>query len=147
MDKSVQFFTAAMPNPTDEDRCRQMGVHIEEISEMFTALKMNDAATLMNGLANEFKKCTKHSMKIMERANIIELGDSIFDQGVTGKSIAYTHGWNYSGGMNEVEDSNLSKLEDGEAIFDELGKIGKGKYYRKPNLLPHLYAYGVNQND
>jgi hypothetical protein len=138
MDKSIQFFTAAMPNPTDEDRCRQMGVHFEEEGEMFEALGMKDAAALLSHIAKEFKTCTKYAMGIMKGADMVALADSVFDQAVTGKSIAYTHGWNYDGGLSEVEDSNLSKLEDGKAVFDENGKIAKGKYYRKPNLLPHL---------
>lgn len=138
MDKSVEFFKAAMPRPAKEDRCRQMGVHIEEISEMFEAMHMREAAALMSHIAKEFKATSGYAMGIMDKVNMIELGDSIFDQAVTGKSIAYTHGWNYAGGLNEVEDSNLSKLEDGKAVFDENGKIGKGKHYRRPNLLPHL---------
>ena len=40
--------------------------------------------------------------------------------------------------MDEVNDSNFSKFEDGQPIFDANRKIIKGSGYRKPNLEPFL---------
>ncbi len=36
--------------------------------------------------------------------------------------------------FEEVQDSNLSKLEDGKPVFREDGKVGKGKDYFKPRI-------------
>jgi hypothetical protein len=42
------------------------------------------------------------------------------------------------GALEEVNRSNFSKFENGKAVFDENGKITKGKNYSKPNLKPFV---------
>ena len=38
------------------------------------------------------------------------------------------------GALKEVNDSNHSKFENGKAVFNEQGKITKGKNYSPPEL-------------
>ncbi|MEG9499874.1 hypothetical protein [Mannheimia indoligenes] len=56
------------------------------------------------------------------------------DQIVTAIGVAYMFGMDIQGALKEVADSNDSKFENGEPVFNEQGKIAKGKHYFSPNL-------------
>ena len=47
-------------------------------------------------------------------------------------------GFDIIGALNEVNNSNWSKFENGKAIFDGNGKIKKGTNYFKPNLIKFI---------
>nr|DAE07514.1 MAG TPA: NTP-PPase-like protein [Podoviridae sp. ctnCN2] len=43
-------------------------------------------------------------------------------------------GYDLHAALEVVNASNWSKFEDGQPVFDEQGKIQKGKNYRAPSL-------------
>lgn len=47
-------------------------------------------------------------------------------------------GFDMVGALKEVNASNYSKFENGKPVFNEQGKIAKGKDYFKPNLTTYL---------
>ena len=63
-----------------------------------------------------------------------ELLDALVDQIVTAVGVGHMMGMDVLGALEEINRSNFSKFEDGKPVFDENGKITKGKDYVKPNL-------------
>jgi hypothetical protein len=47
-------------------------------------------------------------------------------------------GYDLTGALAEVDGSNYSKFEDGVPVFNEQGKIRKGKGFYQPNLKPFI---------
>ena len=68
----------------------------------------------------------------------VQMLDDIVDEIITRVGIAHTMGFDIEGALAEVNRSNFSKFEDGQAVFDENGKITKGKHYSKPDLKPYI---------
>lgn len=136
-----QWFEIAVPNPTAENVSVQYGCHLEEVAEMLDATGDPLEKISMEHLANQYKtNNTVHSiaLNIISDIKKIELLDSLCDQIVTAVGVAHMMGMDIEGALKEVNDSNMSKFEDGKAVFNENGKIKKGKYYRKPDLTPFI---------
>ena len=132
-----KWFEVAIPEPSIEHACIQIGCHYEEVAEMGDALL--DDADKVGCVANDYKALKDHSVVSTSNAlnheqTRIELLDSLCDQIVTAIGVAHMLGMDIEGALKEVNDSNHSKFEDGKAVFNEQGKITKGKYYRKPEL-------------
>ena len=136
LQNTVDWFVEAVRNPTDKNKVVQIGVHVEEFSEMLASIGCNTAADEMSHAADLFKtgKIAYSELKIDRQ----ELLDSLADQIVTACGIAQLFGMDIVGALNEVNRSNWSKFENGCAIFDENGKIKKGANYSKPNLKSFL---------
>lgn len=60
--------------------------------------------------------------------------DALCDLIVTCVGLAYMMGYDLHAALEVVNASNWSKFEDGQPVFDEQGKIQKGKNYRAPSL-------------
>lgn len=132
-----QWFEIAVPNPTIENVSVQYGCHLEEVAEMLDVTGDPWEKETMDHLAAQYKtNNTVYSLALNSISDIkkIELLDSLCDQIVTAVGVAHMLGMDIEGALKEVNDSNMSKFEDGKAVFNENGKIKKGKYYRKPNL-------------
>lgn len=129
-----EWFQVCKPNPTPEQACVQVGVHLEEVAEMLESLGWNSTSEVINALGNSYKRKSEQAMQSLLVVDKVELLDSILDQVVTGQGVCHTLGMDYDGGMKEVESSNASKLEDGKPVFDSDGKITKGKHYKPPQL-------------
>lgn len=129
---TVDWFREAVREPTDRNRVTQLGVHIEEFSEMLDAIGCTQPAKDMADAADFFKagKIQISDLKI----NREELLDALADQIVTAAGIATLFGMDIVGALQEVNRSNHSKFVDGRAVFDENGKIKKGSAYFKPDL-------------
>ena len=139
--RTLEWFQQAMPEPTDEQACIQVGVHYEEFGEMLMANVDDSASIIVDDLANEYKRCdTQHISLIssMDDDDKKEILDSLVDQIVTAIGVCHTMGFDLEGALAEVNRSNFSKFEDGKAVFDENGKITKGKHYSKPDLKPYI---------
>ena len=132
--RAVEWHKQAVPSPTDKNKCIALGVHFEEIAEMLESLNILSVAELVHSMACEFKMCTEHSLVRVLSADSIGLLDSILDQNVTSCGISNAFGFNHIDGLAEVNDSNYSKFEDNKPVFNEQGKISKGKYYKPPQL-------------
>ena len=139
--RTLEWFQQAMPEPTDEQACIQVGVHYEEFGEMLMANVDDSASIIVDDLANEYKRCdTQHISLIssMDDDDKKEILDSLVDQIVTAIGVCHTMGLDLEGALAEVNRSNFSKFEDGKAVFDENGKITKGKHYSNPDLKPYI---------
>jgi predicted HAD superfamily Cof-like phosphohydrolase len=129
----LQWFKAAVPNPTDRNRAIQIGVHFEETAEMAEAIGQETLAEEINESAGFFKKWGEIAVDdpLFDRK---ELLDALCDQIVTAVGVAHMFGMDISGALNEVNRSNWSKFVDGQPVFNETGKIMKGPGYTPPNL-------------
>jgi predicted HAD superfamily Cof-like phosphohydrolase len=132
--KTKEWFKVCKPNPTPEQACVQIGVHLEEVAEMLHELGCNYESVVIDNLADCYKEKHECLVNEIQQVDRVKLLDSLLDQGVTGQGVAHTLFMDYDGGMEEVERSNASKLVDGKPIFDKNGKIDKPESYSKPNL-------------
>lgn len=130
------WFETAMPAPTAANLRVQVGVHLEEVGEMLTALGFKKEAALIDDLATEMKGPNPRKLEEVDR---VELLDSLCDQIVTAVGVAYILGMDIDGALNEVNRSNWSKFdEDSQPIFDANGKVVKGPNYSAPDLEPYV---------
>lgn len=136
-----QWFEIAVPNPTSENVSVQYGCHLEEVAEMLEVTFDIHVADCVNNKSHYYKKSAPGHIDFinnLDNNQKIELLDSLCDQIVTAVGVAHMLGMDIEGALKEVNDSNMSKFEDGKAVFNENGKIKKGKYYRKPDLTPFV---------
>ena len=137
LENTKKWFEQAIPNPTIEQACIQIGCHYEEVAEMLAATGDGDAMEALETVSNHYKKLTESYLKSVELTqpeHKQELLDSLADQIVTAVGVAHMMGFAILGALEEVNRSNFSKFEDGKPVFDANGKITKGKNYIKPNL-------------
>lgn len=139
----LNWFDEAKPEPSEKDFSVQLGVHIEEIVEMldcFTTEDVEVAAALGNAIQclNVLSESLKANEGLIEISDSLEFLDSLNDQVVTAAGTAKFAGYDFLGSIKEVNDSNYSKFVDGKAVFNEQGKIAKGPNYFKPNLQQYL---------
>lgn len=142
IEKVIDWFKAAKPNPTEKDKATQIGAHFEEVSEMMWALHCNNIANKTHELSEEFYISDAIDEDILGNFIIlpeeweIDLLDSLCDQIVTAIGVGYMMGFDMVGALKEVNLSNWSKFdENGNPIFNENGKIVKGENYFKPDLV------------
>ena len=133
LESTKKWFEQAIPEPTQDHRSIQLGCHAEEFGEMLDSLDLIKQSWDVDNLATSLK-CGQLALCINNKA----LLDSLADQIVTAVGVAHMFGMDILGALEEVNRSNFSKFEDGKPVFDENGKISKGKYYSKPNLKPYI---------
>ena len=123
----LDWFKEAKPEPTAKDVAVQIGCHFEEVSEMCEALYLDETGTVLQEGANWFKSCkaTNETVQMVQDFNKQELLDSLCDQVVTAIGVGYMLGFDIIGALNEVNNSNWSKFENGKAIFDGMVKSKK----------------------
>ena len=139
IEKIINWFKAAKPNPTEKDKATQIGAHFEEVAEMMQALSC--IREQVENVSQEFYVCdaiNKNSdgkdVELPENWEI-DLLDSLCDQIVTAIGVGYMMGFDMVGALKEVNLSNWSKFdENGNPIFNKNGKIVKGENYFKPDL-------------
>lgn len=136
------WFAAAIPNPTDDNKRTQLGVHIEEFKEMLDTIDVLEYPELLNRskvavheLAEQLKKNKELTVVVRDQDGFL---DAICDQLVTATGCAHMYGHDVAGALDEVNRSNFSKFVDGKPVFNEHGKISKGPDYSKPNLKPFV---------
>jgi hypothetical protein len=142
--RTVDFFEGAIPEPKDKNFHTQIGVHFEEVAEMMSELQAKTQETqyiltmgiqALSALSMYFK-ANEGIVTIKDR---VAFADSLGDQIVTATDIGYMAHIAMAGVMGEINRSNLSKFNDnGEALLDENRKIIKGPNYFQPNLEPFV---------
>lgn len=127
------WFTLAVPTPTDKNRAVQIGVHFEEVAEMAVALFPGDSeiARLLDAKAAYFKR---DYPGVFDGHDRTELLDALCDQIVTAVGVAHMFGLDIDGALAEVNRSNWSKFVDCKPVFDANGKITKPATYSPPDL-------------
>ena len=132
--RTKDWFDEAIPAPTLEPSCVQIGCHIEEVAEMFEALGENEVAVFLESIAMDYKTKSTVAMGKVEGLDREAMLDSVVDQTVTATGISHMLGFKHIEALAEINGSNFSKFEHGKAVFDENGKIKKGEDYYSPNL-------------
>ena len=133
----ANWFTQAVPTPTDKTRAVQIGVHLEEVAEMATSIGETLIAERIDLIATQFKRDS--TVELHEPSlDRTELLDSLADQIVTAVGVAHMFGFNIQGALAEVNRSNWSKFVDGKPTFDANGKIAKPATYSPPDLTPFV---------
>ena len=137
LQRTKQWFELAVPTPTDKNKLVQIGVCVEEIAEMFTAIGADPIAAPLDNLATVFKTgesatglVTIDDLSIDRK----ELLDALCDIIVTAVGIGHMLNIDVVTAYTRVNDSNWSKFVNGTPVFDANGKIQKGSNYTKPNL-------------
>ena len=95
--------------------------------------KINDLRiSLINEELEELKKA-------IEDNDILEVADALTDILYVAYGAGHAFGINLDKCFNEVQESNMSKLDsNGKPNYNESGKVMKGPYYFKPNLSKFL---------
>lgn len=134
LDGVMEWFSRVAPEPTIQQIRVQFGCHLEEVAEMLRLIPdMKRAAMAMNDYAAAFK-AGDLEVGFAPGTNMAEFLDIICDQIVTLVGLACMMGFDLRSALEVVNASNWSKFEDGKPVFDEQGKVKKGKYYRAPTL-------------
>ena len=139
--KTKKWFEQAIPEPTDGQKCIQIGCHYEEVAEMMEALADDAIGLELDRVSNQYKMEFEEHLSFIENLSEdekISLLDSLADQIVTAVGVAHMFGMDILGALAEVNRSNFSKFENGKPVFDANGKITKGKGYTPPNLTPYI---------
>lgn len=146
MIKSIKrWFEAAKPTPSVEDACVQIGCHYEEVAEMAKSAGddcLSDAANIVGEHYKSKNDAYLVDLELLldDSDSKVELLDALCDQIVTAVGVAHMLGMDIEGALNEVDSSNWSKFEDGKPVFNEQGKIAKGKGYFSPDLIKFISA-------
>lgn len=139
---------AARPNPDIKALCNQVGCHYEEFVEMMEALADYETSLELKELSSDYKRqsnyCVLHlDLRLENKESLKELIDSLADQIVTATvTLGLIEKLDYITSARdvvaEVNRANWSKTEHGKFVFDENGKVMKGKDYLPPNLMQFI---------
>lgn len=130
----------ARPNPTEQDFNVQLGCHLEELCEMFSAIKPGTQRTQIAMSAAHFGllkladglKAGLFDVYVEDEEEFL---DSIADQVVTAIGAGWCAGMRTREAIEEVNRSNWSKFDaNGHPVKDANGKIMKGERYSPPDL-------------
>lgn len=140
----VEWFQRAKEFPTKDDLLVQIGCHYEEMSEFTDAVDSkhnvkSHTTGLLEDNAHGWKNkmdCSKERLEAIlnDKERKREVVDALADTVVTAIGVLYELTGDPIGVLSEVNRSNWSKFENGVPVFDENGKIKKGKNYSKPDL-------------
>lgn len=142
--KTQGWFREAVPNADNRTLTVQLGCHFEEVAEMLEAVHIVDETgdsqlwTAALGAIESLADALKFGQCHIHGANKKLLLDAIGDQIVTGTGVGTQLGMDVAGALDEINRSNWSKFENGKPVFNEHGKIAKGKNYTPPNLEPFI---------
>ena len=94
------------------------------------------STTKINSLRyNLIKEELDELKNAMDKKDIIEVADALTDILYVTYGAGHAFGINLDNCFNEVQNSNMSKLDDtGKPIYNEFGKVMKGPNYFKPDL-------------
>lgn len=131
LQRTLNWFQLAVPNPTDKNKSVQVGCFYEEVKEVGDALGYYPIDELET-VADEYKAYDGELHLTNEQR--IELLDGLCDTIVTAIGVAHMFGMDIMSAMSEVNRSNFSKFVDGKPVFNEQGKIAKPSTYSAPDL-------------
>jgi len=137
LQRTLEWFQIAIPNPTVETTCVQIGCALEETGELAKSLGCSQLSGNLNGHSSFYKGKSVYAINelmLMDCDTAKQVLDDIVDEIVTRVGIAHCMGFDIIGALAEVNRSNFSKFEDGKPVFDADGKITKGKHYTPPQL-------------
>ena len=135
----IAWHELARPEPTTEDQSVQLGCHLEEVGEMLEVIRYAEphlyaGRQLPVYNIEYFADVLKEAYTPLSIEDRAKFADALADQIVTAIGVAHVYGIDIYKAFKRVNDSNWSKFEDGKPVFDENGKIKKGKHYQPANL-------------
>ncbi len=141
----LDWFKEARPEVNAKHLHTQMGVHFEEVSEMLAEITALDGETNLL-IAKAKLACHELAEHLKANDHVVRVSledrkgylDALCDQIVTAVGCARDQNMDISNALDEVDRSNYSKFVNGEAIFDENGKIAKGPDYFKADLRKYI---------
>ena len=119
-----------------------MKSNLEQAKEFRTSFGVQNSPTLRtrslqkNLIVEEFKEFLEaegmlfRNSKSLHEDAIKELSDLVY----VCYQYAENMGWDLDEALRRVHESNMSKLEDGKAVYREDGKVLKGAHYKPPTL-------------
>ena len=138
LNKTVEWFEQAVPEPDNKTLSVQLGCHIEEFCELLEALSLTGAADKTLTIAfirlQNVSRLLKSGATKIHSIDKLPMLDALADGIVTAAGLAYMQGMDIDGALAEVNRSNFSKFENGKPVFLDGGKIGKGRDYSPPEL-------------
>ncbi len=88
---------------------------------------------------NLIKEELEELLLAIQEKNMVEVADALTDILYVTYGAGVAFGINLDKCFDEVHNSNMSKLDNnGNAIFNEKGKVMKGPNYFKPNLKKYI---------
>lgn len=115
IEKVIDWFKAAKPNPTEKDKTTQIGAHFEGVSEMMWALSCNNIANKTYEVSQAFYACSAIDKDIdgefleLPKNWEIDLLDSLCDQIITAIGVGYMMGFDMVGALNQQERENRKR--------------------------------------
>ena len=148
LNKIVEWFRACYPNVTPEVASIQYGCLVEEIGETMQVTEdleyvsdFGSDALDISYVSRNYKHSNPTCVQFLQELEPIyrtEHLDGLVDIIWTAVTSGTAMGYDMQGALDEVIRSNYSKFENGKPVFDENGKVAKGKDYTKPDL--HRFA-------
>lgn len=138
IEQTKVWFEQAIPNPTIETACIQIGCAFEETSELAETIGDDETCVTLSVSAELYKNKNTYAISDLKAADRAKILDDIVDEIVTRVGIAHNLEMDILGALAEVNRSNFSKFENGKPVFDDQGKIAKGKNYTPPDLTPYI---------
>jgi predicted HAD superfamily Cof-like phosphohydrolase len=140
LQKTVEWFQKAVPNPDERNFHVQLGCHLEELAEMLESLEgvtFSDRHRLKILVSHitEMSDSLKGMLTTVQVHDRKEFLDALADQVVTACGLAYMKCMDLPTALERVNRSNFSKFDNnGKPVFDANGKIVKSELYQKPDL-------------
>lgn len=153
VDSVDHWFKTATDNPSAAKFISQLKVHYEEVNEGTTALKNLMELAGVETINELFTE--EHINDERLETQWIELIDAFGDQMVTAIGSMRYLGVDPARVLSSIAASNLSKFEDDKPVrLEEHGKILKGKFYTKVDLVwvltemrEHFKGWVYNETD
>ncbi|KDC46427.1 nucleoside triphosphate pyrophosphohydrolase family protein, partial [Pseudoalteromonas fuliginea] len=117
--RTKEWFEQAIPEPTIEQACIQIGCHYEEVAEMAEAMTDDELSVQIEHVSDSYKNLSPifmDSVRNLSESEEVELLDSLTDQIVTAIGVCHMMGFDIEGALTEVNRSNFSKFEDGKPV-------------------------------
>ena len=148
LNKIIEWFKTCYPKVTPEVASIQYGCLVEEIGETMVLTQDLEYTSDFNAqvldvgfVARNYKYQRPENVEFLqalEPTDRTEHLDGLVDIIWTAVTSGTAMGYDMQGALDEVIRSNYSKFENGQPVFDENGKVAKGKDYMKPDL--HRFA-------
>ena len=139
-----EWFKLVRPAPTGFDFRVQLGVHLEEVREMFDEICLEGEAqerwAELNTKLKAMSEDLKQAKVAVRNINPVGLADSLGDQVVTSIGVGTFAGIDMVCTLMAIDTSNYSKFGlDGVPKFDANGKVTKDlTTFRNPWLDPYV---------
>ena len=140
----ANWFNLVRPAPVGSDFRVQLGVHLEEVREMFDEICLEGEAQErwdeLNAKLKAMSEDLKQAKVQVRNINPVGLADSLGDQVVTAVGVGTFAGIEMVGTLMAIDTSNYSKLgHDNVPKFDACGKVVKDMTtFHKPWLDPYI---------